>query len=212
MADCREIAPLLGFFEDSELEPHEMQEVARHLAYCKGCETTLSDYATLGRRLRGAAAQPSLDNFALQVQCRLDRIPVSLRIRLGRHLEFLTERWTAGLALASAALALGAWVLLFAPYAQRYLERGQGAGGLATRQAPAAPVAHDAPEVVSADAPAAGVPAEEAPAEEARAQAVISREDVPQAVISRLEAKTQGVAVWSEPETRTTVIWLPDEP
>ena len=61
MADCREIAPLLGFFEDSELEPHEMQEVARHLAYCKGCETTLSDYAALGRRLRGAAAQPSLE-------------------------------------------------------------------------------------------------------------------------------------------------------
>ena len=191
MTDCREIAPLLGFFEDSELEPHEMQEVARHLAHCKGCEGTLSDYATLGRHLRAVVIEPSLANFANNVQRRLDEVPVPLRVRLERHLGQLTERWTASLAVASAALALGAWVLLFAPYAQRYLERGQDASVVATTQGPTQPSGRDETETASGAAPA---------------------EDGPQTVISRLEARTPDVAVWSEPETKTTVIWVPDAP
>src|SRR5271155_696919 len=102
MTDCREIAPLLGFFEDSELEPHEMQEVARHLANCKGCENTLSEYSTIGRHLRAVVAEPSLQNFAAGVQRRLDEIPVPIRTRVERYLGQLTERWTAGLALGAA--------------------------------------------------------------------------------------------------------------
>jgi hypothetical protein len=33
-----------------------------------------------------------------------------------------------------------------------------------------------------------------------------------QAIISRLEADSPSVAVWSEPQTDTTVIWVPDQP
>jgi hypothetical protein len=33
-----------------------------------------------------------------------------------------------------------------------------------------------------------------------------------QAIISRLEAEMPSVAVWSEPQSDTTVIWLPDQP
>ena len=33
-----------------------------------------------------------------------------------------------------------------------------------------------------------------------------------QAIISRLEADSPSVAVWSEPRTDTTVIWVPDQP
>jgi len=191
MADCSEIAPLLGFFEDSELEPHEMQEVARHLAYCKGCEATLSDYTTLARHLRAAVVEPSLDKFAKTVQRRIGELSVPLRVRIERRLESLTERWTAGLALASAALALGAWVLLFAPFAQRYLGGHQDTNVAASSQAPTEAAPRDESETAAESAPA---------------------EDAQQTVISRLEAKTPDVAVWSEPETKTTVIWLPDEP
>lgn len=191
MTDCREIAPLLGSFEDSELEPHEMQEVARHLASCKGCEGVLGDYTTIARQLRAVVLEPSLDNFAKAVQRRLDQVPVPLRVRLENHLGWLTERWTAGLALTSAALALGAWVLLFAPSAQRYLERGQNTGVAATTQSPTQDSPRDEAEIAPGTAPA---------------------EDGPQTVISRLEARTPDVAVWSEPETKTTVIWIPDAP
>ncbi len=33
-----------------------------------------------------------------------------------------------------------------------------------------------------------------------------------QPVISRLESHVASVAVWSEPEVATTVIWVPDQP
>ena len=68
MAQCNEIIPLLGTFEDGELEPHEMQEVARHLAGCKSCEEYLAGYSTVGRLLRDAAPVVALDGFAQAVQ------------------------------------------------------------------------------------------------------------------------------------------------
>jgi len=206
MADCSEITPLLGFFEDSELEPHEMQEVARHLAHCKGCEGTLSDYTTLGRHLRAVVIEPSLANFTNNVQRRLDEVPVPLRVRLERHFGQLTERWTTALALTSSALALGAWVLLFAPYAQRYLQRGQNTSVVATTRGQSqASGPQDASTVASTEDPSG-------PEEPAVASIAPSLGDGPQTVISRLEARTPDVAVWSEPETKTTVIWIPDAP
>ena len=57
MAECGEIGMMLGAFEDSELEPNEMQEVAFHLARCESCAAILADYSTLGRDLRSIAAR-----------------------------------------------------------------------------------------------------------------------------------------------------------
>ncbi|MFZ0889523.1 MAG: hypothetical protein WA005_13800, partial [Candidatus Binataceae bacterium] len=37
-------------------------------------------------------------------------------------------------------------------------------------------------------------------------------ENSSRAIISRLEANSPSVAVWSEPKTETTVIWIPDQP
>lgn len=202
MTDCRDIAPLLGFFEDSELEPHEMQEVARHLASCKGCEGTLTEYTTIGRHLRAVVAEPSLENFAANVQRRLDQIPVPIRMRIERYLGQLTERWTAGLAVGAAAMALGAWVFLFAPYARHYLEEGSGAGPIAISQ-PQAPASKSQVAVNTKDQDQGG-----GRDDGDVAQAPVP--DGPQTVISRLEARTPDVAVWSEPETKTTVIWMPD--
>src|SRR5246127_4233374 len=74
MAQCDDIAPLLGTFEDGELPPHQMQEVARHLASCASCEETLAEYSKLGRLLRETASAPALDGFVMAVQARIDQL------------------------------------------------------------------------------------------------------------------------------------------
>ncbi len=191
MADCSEMAILLGAFGDGELTGEEMREVARHLAQCQGCEAVLGDYAALGDRVRATAWEPSLENFAESVQGRIERLRVPLRVRLERHLNSLGERWTASLALTSAALALGAClVFLLMPYARQYLDGSQAS-------APLASLEHESL----------------APAPQQDAQTVEQASDEPAApaVISSLRAITPTVAVWSEPSTKTTVIWVPDE-
>ena len=75
MADCGEIGMMLGAFEDSELEPNEMQEVAFHLARCETCTGILADYSTLGRNLRSITDAPSLAGFSNAVIARVDRLP-----------------------------------------------------------------------------------------------------------------------------------------
>ena len=75
MAECGEISMMLGAFEDSELEPNEMQEVAFHLARCESCTSILADYSTLGRDLRSIAAEPALAGFSSAVIARVDRLP-----------------------------------------------------------------------------------------------------------------------------------------
>lgn len=184
MADCTEIAPLLGVFEDGELEPHEMQEVARHLARCGNCEIVLHDYAALGRNLRAVVVTPPLENFAHAVQRRLDEVRLPLRTRLERYLESMGESWTTAFALTSAALAFGAWLLFFTPYVR------QNPDQIASIEREAQSFQHnDSGPPLGAAFVGSG----------------------PQGVISRLETKNPSVAVWSEPETRTTVIWVPDE-
>jgi len=205
MTDCKEILPLLGFFEDSELEPHEMQEVARHLAFCQICEGMISDYAAIGRQLRAVAIEPSMTGFVAGVQRRLDQIPVPIRTRFSNFWETLSERWTTGLAVTAAAMAAVAWFLLFAPYVEQYFGWG--------------PYAHHDPErmvsgpqkeiVIQPPDSQPGVQERENPDSEERRMAGAA-EEVPQTVISKLEARTPNVAVWSEPETKTTVIWVPD--
>lgn len=184
MADCTEIAPLLGVFEDGELQPHEMQEVARHLARCGNCEIVLHEYAAIGRNLRAVVVTPPLENFARAVQRRLDEVHIPLRTRIEHYLESLGERWTTAFALMSAALAFGAWVLFFTPYARQ-----------------------NADQTASADRETRIFQ----PNDSASPLGTAFVESGPQGVISRLETKNPSVAVWSEPETRTTVIWVPDE-
>jgi hypothetical protein len=208
MTDCKEILPLLGFFEDSELEPHEMQEVARHLAFCKICEGMLSDYGAIGRQLRAVAIEPSLTNFAASVQRRLDQIPVPIRTRFARYWENVTERWTAGLAVTAAAMAAVAWLLLFAPYVEHYLGMGVSASH---HPDDVASKPENETLAKSGNQPSAQNPVENPEPDEPQiARNGMPVEENPQTVISKLEARTPNVAVWSEPETKTTVIWVPD--
>jgi anti-sigma factor RsiW len=186
MAQCSEIAPLLGAFDDGELEAHEMREVARHLAHCAACEETLAAYGNLGRLLRDAAPVPPLDGFARAVQSRIERLRPPMRVRLGRWLETMGERFgaAAGLALAAAVLA----VVIVTPLARNLLGSGDQAIQVAMREA-------------------STVASEAAPAAENLAAAARSE---PSTIISQLETSNPDVAVWSEPAQDTTVIWLPD--
>jgi anti-sigma factor RsiW len=190
MAQCNDIAPLLGTFEDGELPPHEMQEVARHLASCASCEETLAGYSSLGRLLRDAAPAPALDGFAMAVQARIEQLRPPLRVRLGRWFETQRERFGSGLVVAFAmAAAAILTVIITTPFARNMVGAGNHVTQLATRDARA--LARDTAKSSAAIASATS--------------------GEPSTIISKLESSNPDVAVWSEPSQDTTVIWLPDQ-
>jgi anti-sigma factor RsiW len=195
MAQCDEISLMLGGFEDGELEPNEMQEVARHLAHCAACTDLLDDYANLGRELRSVMVMPALDRFADSVVQRIERLPVPLGLRVRRFFGRLGEELNAGFGIgAAAAVAAVLTVLLVTPFARHMFDHE-------IPMASAPPAARLANE--AATTPQQLASARPADTSEAGADS--------HAVISRLESDVPSVAVWSEPQTGTTVIWLPDQ-
>jgi anti-sigma factor RsiW len=190
MAQCDDIAPLLGTFEDGELPPHEMQEVARHLAGCANCEETLAGYSNVGRLLREAATAPALEGFAIAVQARIEQLRPPLRVRLGRWFGAHRERFGGGMAVAFAmAAAAILTVVITTPFARNMVGPGSHVTQLATRNARA--LAGDTAKSSAAIASATS--------------------GEPSTIISKLESSNPDVAVWSEPSQDTTVIWLPDQ-
>jgi hypothetical protein len=67
MPECSEIGLMLGAVGDGELEPNDLQTVARHVERCASCTGALSDYSTIGRELREIAVKPSLEGFTKSV-------------------------------------------------------------------------------------------------------------------------------------------------
>jgi anti-sigma factor RsiW len=190
MAQCDDIAPLLGTFEDGELAPHEMQEVARHLAGCANCEETLAGYSNVGRLLREAATAPALEGFAIAVQARIEQLRPPLRVRLGRWFGAHRERFGGGMAVAFAmAAAAVLTIVITTPFARNMVGAGSHVTQLATRNARA--LARDTAKSSAAIASATS--------------------GEPSTIISKLESSNPNVAVWSEPSQDTTVIWLPDQ-
>src|SRR5271170_3063221 len=125
MAECGEISMMLGAFEDSELEPNEMQEVAFHLARCESCTGVLADYSTLGRDLRSLTAEPSLTGFSSAVIARIDRLPMPLTTRIARGFRRQLDSVSAGLAWGGAAVVAAALtIILITPYAEQFANRG----------------------------------------------------------------------------------------
>jgi anti-sigma factor RsiW len=194
MAQCDDVAPLLGAFEDGELPPHEMQEVARHLASCAGCEETLAGYSNIGQLLRDAAPAPALDGFALAVRARIEQLRPPLRVRLGRWFETQRERFGSGVAVALAmAAAAMLTVVITTPFARNMVGTGNHVTQVAMRDARA----------LARDTASSSAKSSEAIASAMRGE--------PSTIISKLESSNPDVAVWSEPSQGTTVIWLPDQ-
>src|SRR5579872_4885202 len=125
MKDCDQINLLLGSFEDGELEPHEMQEVARHLATCKSCEEMLGDFNAIGRELRDIITIPPLTGFTEGVMARIAEHKVPLRERVGAFFDGLNQRWAAAFAMVSMA---GAVAVLTALVLTPYLRHSMGNG------------------------------------------------------------------------------------
>ncbi len=196
MAECSEIALMLGAFEDGELEPHEYQSVAFHLARCDRCTAELSDYSAIGRELRTAVAEPALAGFAAGVMRRIDSLPVPLSIRVSRFISRLSDQLGGGFGMATAAAAAAILTVFLASPFARNLAGHPGA----------------LPQVASPQIAKVETSAEQAPVQLASAPADMNAaaEDS-QTVISRLESEIPSVAVWSEPQDDTTVIWLPDQ-
>jgi anti-sigma factor RsiW len=192
MAECGEIGMMLGAFEDSELEPNEMQEVAFHLARCESCTGILADYSTLGRDLRSITAEPSLAGFSSAVIARVDRLPQPVLTRIARYLRRQADSVGSGFAWGGAAAAIAVLtIILMTPYAEQFANRGpHSTTSIAGREA----------------ATAVNQVAEATPSEPTMA------DNDSHADISRLESENHSVAVWSEPRRDTTVIWLPDQP
>jgi anti-sigma factor RsiW len=184
---------MLGAFEDSELEPNEMQEVAFHLARCESCTGILADYSTLGRNLRSFALEPSLAGFSNSVVARVDRLPQPVLTRIERFLRRQLDSVGAGIAWGgAAAVAAIITIILMTPLARQFAIRG-------TQPA----------VIASSDRVAAAAPAQVA---SATAGEPTMADNDSHADISRLESENHSVAVWSEPRRDTTVIWLPDQP
>ncbi len=193
MAECGEIGMMLGAFEDSELEPNEMQEVAFHLARCESCTGILADYSTLGRDLRSIAAEPSLAGFSSAVIARVDRLPQPLLTRIKRFLSRQVDSVGAGIAWGGAAVAVAILtIIMITPYAEHFAGRGQQPTVVAKAERAAAQAANQAAEAAASEPTMA--------------------DNDSHADISRLESENHSVAVWSEPRRDTTVIWLPDQP
>jgi len=189
MTQCEEIAPLLGAFQDGELLPPMMKEVARHVAKCKDCEDALDSYSAVGEMLRSTSPEPNLDGFVMAVQARTERLRPGLRVRFGRWVEAQRERFggVPSIALAMSGAALLAFVVA-TPLARHILGTGDRTVQTAARDAHS--LARDAASAPGALADAIG--------------------NGPGTIISRLETSNPDVAVWSEPSQDTTVIWLPD--
>jgi anti-sigma factor RsiW len=193
MAECGEISMMLGAFEDSELEPNEMQEVAFHLARCESCTGILADYSTLGRDLRSIATEPSLAGFSNAVIARVDRLPQPVSTRIARFFRRQTESLGAGFAWGGAVAAVAViTIILMTPYAEQFANRGAQTASIATAERQAVPPASQVAQASTKEPTMA--------------------DNDSHADISRLESENHSVAVWSEPRRDTTVIWLPDQP
>ena len=191
MAECSEIGMMLGAFEDAELEPNEMQEVAYHLARCETCTGILGDYSSLGRELRSITSAPdfsapALAGFSSAVIARIDRLPQPFFRRIERFFRRGAESLGSGFAWGTAVAAVAVLtVILLTPYAQK----------LGNRPVPAITPASN--QLAEATVPA-------------RDDSAMADSDS-HADISRLESDNPSMAMWSEPRKDTTVIWLPDQ-
>ena len=219
MARCEDIKLLLGPFEDGELQPHEMQEVARHVVGCAACDGELADYRTLAVSLRDAGAMPDVNGFSAAVVARVAELFIPFDLRLRRYLTSFADGIGATLAtgFAAAAVAVVTAVILtpyfkqaqFTPNSRRPAEIARtapstaavGLGAVARNNvSPAIPDDDDhGLSNASGDGDIAPVihPSE------------ISGNSG--AIIDRLEADSPSIAVWNEPQSDTTVIWVPDQ-
>lgn len=196
MPQCTDIAALLSAFNDGELPPLENDQVSRHLDNCENCRETLLDFVLLGHHLRSAVAMPSMEGFLEGVMGGIASSRRPLSQRLLYLLEELRERWVAAVSLTGAAVATASLLLVLAePHALTRITRLVHGDFAPVRDSTPVEMAQNPPPLKPSQSADAPFPA---PSDS-------------QTVVSRLEARHPSVAMWSEPDYKTTVIWLGDD-
>jgi anti-sigma factor RsiW len=198
MSVCDEIKLLLGPFDDGELEPHEMEDVALHVVSCADCKAALEDCRSLGVALRDVVRPPSIEGFTQTVMARIERLPIPMHVWLRRHFASTLERFGAGFERFGASVAIAAvgavttimtvWVVT--PYAHRF-----------NHQAPV--------QVAQRDdiAPSNSVPGPDPDMEPGRHDVFDQVEPPP----SSASGIPPMIAVSDDPTTATTVIYMPNQ-
>lgn len=217
MTACGDVQLLLGAFEDGELRPREMEKVAFHVVGCDVCRRALEDYRALGTAIRETTVLPSLDGFTRLVMARIEHDGMPLRSRLREFWESLGRFGSivqiAGVAAASAALTL----IVIGPSIKDGMHRAVPiltmetlthpvrAPGIGAEARANFPQNQSIPNVTPV-----GVvtdPSPEVSGESDEADAVGARES--QEVVSELSGGSgPSVAVWDQPRTGTTVVWV----
>jgi len=134
MPACHQVKLLLGPFDDGELEPHEMEDVALHVVTCGACKAALDEFRSLGVALRDSFPQPKIDGFTAAVLKRIDKIPQPLWMRWWSYFDTIGEHLGGTLSLVAAgafAALLSAW--LVTPYARHWLQRASNRTEVASR-------------------------------------------------------------------------------
>jgi hypothetical protein len=134
MPACDQVKLLIGPFDDGELEPHEMEDVALHVVGCGPCKAALDEYRWLGVALRDCLPEPNIDGFSAAVRRRLNQIPQPWRMRWRSSLDTIAEHVGGTVSLVAAgafAALLAAW--LVTPYVQRWLHRSSDLIAAASR-------------------------------------------------------------------------------
>jgi anti-sigma factor RsiW len=147
MSACDQVKLLLGPFDDGELEPHEMEDVAFHVTACAMCKATLDDYRSLGVALRDCISQPAVDGFTSAVLTRIHQFRQPLWKRWWSSVNTLAEHAGSALSFAVAgALAALITLWLVTPYVHRWIHHSSNSVQVASVQ-----VASDQTDQVASD-------------------------------------------------------------
>ncbi|HUN57032.1 MAG TPA: zf-HC2 domain-containing protein [Candidatus Binataceae bacterium] len=219
MARCEDIELLLGPFEDGELEPHEMQEVARHTAVCAACDGVLANYRKMAVALRGSQPIPKLEGFASGVMARIEsmHLPAPMPEIKPRWYEtvsgwFANTIMMGGLAAAVAVVT----AMVVTPELSNWLRVRQ-----VHAQHPEVVAAINPPTIASkpqavppqSDSVAnnSGEPAQGSIGDNSGDQSLASADGDSGTEISQIKSDNPSVVVWTAPENKTTVVWVPDQ-
>lgn len=235
--NCREAERLIDTFYDGELDGRSMRDAALHITRCKRCEAELNQRENLQKLISTAvedqiadidlgsiwaAVEPTLNTPARSTPS-LRAVAGSSRVGdllLGRQRpeessdELDPESWDAPPSRGRGAwrwsvaggAALAASVLLALALVPAESPTGGAERTIASTEAARPPAAA---QVVAQRAPAVagGPPFAVANAGFARA----ARNTNKQVQVESVNFPRSSVAMWSEPATDTTVIWIEDE-
>lgn len=214
MARCEDIGLLLGPFEDGELEPHEMQEVARHTAICTMCDGVLADYRKMAVALRGSQSLPDLQGFAGAVMARIDGMHLPVPVpELRPHWYDTISGWFANTIMMGGMAAAVAVVtaVVVTPELSNWLRVRQAHSHhpevVALISAPVTAV-KPAPVLPPSD----GIAGDGSPTQAPPSDSQMADDNGDAGTeISQINSDSPSVAVWTAPENKTTVVWVPDQ-